>query len=106
MKRKALREFADYLERSRGPFTILDNQKCIAAYARKWAKQPQQAWEAGWAILMYQFGLSGGVAIDLYVGQDTKRLLLDDGQWKRITRKVAVATLRRLARTGKVEFRT
>lgn len=96
MKRKALREFADYLENTRGPFNILNNEHCIAAYASKWFKEPLNGW-----YVLDRFEVSREVVFDLYTGSNTNAFMHN----VRITRKVAANALRRLARTGQVEFR-
>lgn len=97
MRRKALLEFADRLERSRRPFDMTNGCRCITAYAA--AFDDALAAVHPVAYFAKKFDVSHKIACSINSGVG---LTWDDVA--RITRKQAAATLRRLARTGKVKF--
>jgi hypothetical protein len=104
MKRKLLLEFADTLARSRRPFYLLDCEQCVSAHAVRFAiargSQVHKGRSTGWKEDLERiFGLTEDQAANLYSAPS-----IPISRFDKITRKVAVATLRHLAKTGKVEF--
>lgn len=104
MKRKLLLQFADWLEQSRGPFNITRSRCCVAAFALRFAcvnKLPgarRMLHGSSSSDLVDIFGLGDHEADELYAGG------FDWFKAGQITRKVAAQVIRKLARTGKVDF--
>lgn len=100
MKRKALLEFADKLAHSRRPFDMQNAQQCVTAYAVLLMDGPPGGVvRESITYFAEKFGVSHDIAHDINGGNG---LSWDEMEW--VTRKQAVAMLRRLARTGEVKF--
>lgn len=108
--RKAIGELADFIASERYEFNMFDgvaeprcrSAGCIGGHAAVLWKDvrdgPGRSYGFDGLILRTKLGLSY---------RQMRRLCYPDyvGSWRDITREVAVTTLRRLARTGKIEFR-
>lgn len=106
MKRKLLRDFADWLEKSRRPFNLGDPGRCIAPAVRRFLERKHP----GIAAKVVQHGYTGTLRLskvfdmtydqarEVYAPQCVE-------DYDKVTRKVAAATLRRLANTGRVVYK-
>lgn len=101
MKRTLLLKFADYLESSRTPFSLDSVAKCINAHALHFENNRLSVRRG--ECYSSQEELSRIFDLDAY----TARQLYAPGtfqNWKPITRKVAAEVVRKLARTGDVDY--
>lgn len=98
MKRKYLLEFADWLAKSRRPFSMGDSSKCVSAQACRFAGKKSPAVFGSSSTLVRLFDLHPDVAHSIYSPSG-------ELNWDKITRGVAADMLRRLVRTGRVEFK-
>lgn len=95
MRRKKLLEFASWLARRRGRFSMGDCGYCIAGWALKWKGTPAYGKPGTLAKI---FGLKLEMSEDLFIGWGVK--IAYDGGRHKITRMDAVTALRNAA-TGK-----
>lgn len=104
MRRKALLQFANKLAHSRRPFNLRSSEQCITAYAA-YVDSPRDPveWGSTAAYAVSRFAEKFKVPFET-----ARRINIGDGlTWDEmafVTRKMAAAMLRRLARTGKVEY--
>lgn len=104
MLRKKLLEYADWLERSRAPFNLGDPHQCISAYAMRFDRglAPHRFVNSNAGYLMDIFDMPERTAIEVY---SPREAFMNSIEWRTVPRKVAVAMLRSLARTGKVNWK-
>lgn len=90
MKRKYIRELADFIEKGRGPIDMADSTKCLAAQVLRFN-----------GARKVHFTTSHDIGHALGVGPDTAHEMY--AAWHIATRKVLAAALRYMARTGKAD---
>lgn len=95
MKRKLLLQFADWLAKSRHPFDIKFNHQCVSAQAMRFAEGAKGEVHGSPYTLERIFKMD----------PPTAYLVFAPIHAGTITRKIAADMLRRLARTGRVEYK-